>query len=56
MITSYGQGHRPHPEEDVAGEPGDEQQRFARNRVESLQLCNDFHAFYAAHPAYHIDL
>ena len=29
---------------------------YRRNREESLQLCNDFRAFYAANAAYHLDL
>ncbi len=34
-----------------------EQQEFFRlNREESLKLCAGFQAFYAANPAYHLDL
>ncbi|WP_116107451.1 hypothetical protein [Lewinella sp. IMCC34191] len=41
-------------------EPLDEQAEraanYRRNRDESLQLCNDFHAFYGSHAAYHAEL
>ena len=38
-------------------QPTQEQEiAYRRNREESLQLCNDFRAFYAANAAYHLDL
>ena len=37
----------PLTEEDIA---------YRKNREESLQLCDDFQAFYAANAAYHLDL
>ena len=35
----------------------EEQQRaYRQNREDSLELCDDFQAFYATHAAYHLDL
>ncbi|WP_420461381.1 hypothetical protein [Neolewinella sp.] len=34
----------------------EQQQAFRQNRADSLELCNDFQAFYATHAAYHLDL
>ncbi len=34
----------------------EQQQAFRQNREDSLELCNDFQAFYAANAAYHLDL
>lgn len=30
--------------------------RFRKNRQETLELCDTFQAFYAANPAYQLDL
>lgn len=50
--TDNEQPHRRSDEGDFI----DQQENFRLAREESLKLCDGFQAFYAANPAYHLEL
>ncbi len=55
-VNSHPTGERTDSHQADQDRQAEEEARFRRNREESLQLCNEFHAFYGTHSAYHIDL